>query len=229
MSNDNITDTPPLKQYIATQTFGELGICCTTLTVGLHYNISKHPKIGIPALLHKLPITKNLTPFREEMQAMDIDLSCVLLSQSLQPIDVIWYGHLRNASQSVRHLGDALHGASDFHSTLIAQEEIRIRLKELHDIHHMVFVLSSHHKYPLALAPKAKLFISDNQGHHPLTYMLDELDKHAHAVLAWHIQRQGDDFCIHALFNPISLDTNPDCFADVLTQAVVEYLTGQVA
>lgn len=101
----------PLKKKLPPKTFSELGIIGVNLFVSIAYSDTQFEKTGIQALLGKLPVLKNLTPFKSPMCSMDIDLSCVALDRQGKALDVIWYGNLRNDTQSIRYSSNELYSA----------------------------------------------------------------------------------------------------------------------
>ena len=218
----------PLKKKLPPKTFSELGIIGVNLFVSIAYSDTQFEKTGIQALLGKLPVLKNLTPFKSPMCSMDIDLSCVALDRQGKALDVIWYGNLRNDTQSIRHSGDGLCGASNFEESLTCQEEIAIRLTQLDDdIHHLVFFVSSYHNNALAFAQKGLVKMADNEGNIAHKFYLDSLDKTTSAIIAWHIQRQGDDFVLAMPLKKIMLNSaSNDTLVSDLTRLASQYLTG---
>ena len=126
--------THVLKEYFDPINLGEAQLG-NTLTVGVNYHFTSLEKQGLAALAAKLPMISDAPV------AMDVDLSCFVLDKKMSAIDVIWYGNLRNANESIRHQGDALIGAKSFEDSLIPQEQILIKLDKLPErAHHLVFV-----------------------------------------------------------------------------------------
>ncbi|MDO4700440.1 MAG: TerD family protein [Moraxella sp.] len=222
----NDTDTPSTTQFTP-QTLTELHLVGSSLIVAISYQHTVLEKTGTDALLTKLPIIKGLTPFKSKTYAMDIDLSCVVLDQAAQVLDVIWYGNLRNDNQSIRHSGDALCGADNFEQSLVNQEEIHIRLAQLDErAHHLLFFINSHHQDALCQAQKAISKFSDNEEHVAHKVSFCELGENTSAVLAWHVQRQRDDFLLSAPFCAVSIQqTNPDNFPQILSQLAQQYVS----
>lgn len=201
-------DAPTLKKLFKPQTLTQLGVIGTSLVVSIEYEETTFAKTGGQALLHKLPIAKNLTPFKSSTQSMDVDLSCVTLDRAGNVLETIWYGKLRNENQSIRHAGDALCGAvATKHSPLI-QEDIRIRLQELDDtIHHLIFFISSYHKHALNHAKKGMTKITDNEGNVAHKFHFDSIDKGVTCLIAWHIKRHENDFLIGTPLKEVTMTT----------------------
>ncbi|MBE9578278.1 MULTISPECIES: TerD family protein [Moraxella] len=208
-------DNPSLKTFFEPKTLTELGVYGRTLTVSVNYEACQFEKTGVLAFVRKIPLLKGLTPFRSPTLDMDIDLSCVMLDGSHQVLDKIWYGNVRSADESVRHVG-SLAGAGHFEETLMPQELISVKLNELpSEAQRLVFVMSSHHKHPLFQAKKGITKISDDDSiiH---AYELATITAGEHGVVAWVVERDGDDFRISAPQKVLGTSFNPAKLADEL-------------
>lgn len=192
-------NSQPLKVFFEPRTLTQLGVLSGGLVVSIEYQQTEFQKTGWRALMRKLPIFKSMTPFKPPMLDMDIDLSCVMLDKSQQVVDKVWYGNLRSSNESVRHGGDALTGAKTLEDRLANQEVISIRLSELpKEVHHLLFVISSYYKHPLSRAKKGvtKMVDAENQLIHATA--LDTLSAGEYGVLAWCLERCGEDFLLSA-------------------------------
>lgn len=208
-----------LKTFFESKTLTELGVYGQTLTVSVNYEACRFEKTGVFAFVRKIPLLKGLTPFRSPTLDMDIDLSCVVLDGSHQVLDKIWYAKVRGLDESVRHVG-SLAGANNFEETLMPQELIHVKLSELPKMaQKLVFVMSSYHKHPLCHAKKGITKISDDNSiiH---AYELATITAGEHAVVAWVMERDGDDFRISApqkglgsSFDPAKLNDELDRLA----------------
>lgn len=214
------------KKTFEAKTLTQLGILGIGLKACVSYLDSEFEKMGMDALLTKLPILKTLTPFKSQTRSMDIDLSCVVLDKSGYVLDTIWYGNLRNDNESLRHTGDGLSGAKNFAESLINQEEIHVRLHELsNNAHHVLFFISSYHHHDLCHAKKGMGELMDNEGILIHKFLFDGLSKKGRAVIAWHIKRQGDDFLIDAPLMPIEIPkTDPDNFSQAIIECAKHYV-----
>lgn len=196
-----------LESFTPPKSLRELGIIGNHLLIKLAYADTQLDKTGSVVWLGKLPIFKKLPPFKAKQQSMDIDLSCVVLDNMGQVLSVIWYGNLRNDSHSIRHTGDTLRGAMGFEESLSPQEAIWVRLHELPDeVCHLVFFVNSEHD--LALAQKGMAMIADDEKHHAQKIDFHHLNTGTKAIIAWHIQRQGDDFMVHTHAKHITLSSH---------------------
>ncbi|MDO4896868.1 MAG: TerD family protein [Moraxella sp.] len=207
-----------LSSYFSPKTLTQFGVTGISLVASVSYMNTSFKKGGINPLLRKIPIIKNLTPVKECMIEMDLDLSCVVLDDKKNIIDVIWYGQLSNHDDSIYHGGDGLMGAMDFEQRLHHQEQIHVRLSQLSkNAHELLFFVSSYHFHDLCLANKGVLKLSDNENNTIHKYHLSDIQKGIHAVLAWRILRQSDDFLIKAPFAPVIIkDNNPKVFIQTL-------------
>ena len=219
----------PLQQHFAPQTLTELGVGGVNLIASVSYMSTSFEKVGMSAFLgrigRKLPVIKSLTPIKETMVQMDLDLSCVVLDDKKKAIDIIWYGQLRSGDDSIIHLGDALMGAVDFEQSLHHQEEIYVYLSDLpKQACELLFFVSSFHHHKLQLAKKGIFRLNDNENTTIHKYSVANLDKEASAVLAWHIIKQGDDFLIKApLLSVVIKNNDPKQFRQTLIEFAENY------
>lgn len=221
-------NTIPLKQYFIPKTLTQLGLIGVNLLACVSYADTKLEKTGMQALLGKLPILKTLTPFKSPLCDLDIDLSCAVLDKHGKVLEVLWFGNLRNHNQSIRHSGDALRGSHSFEESLVYQEEISIKLSELDEsVQHLVFFVSSYQGCDLNLAQKGVIKLMDNEGNTAHKLCVDELDKDTNAIIAWHIQKQGDDFLLTVPIKKVAIgnSTNAQFVAD-LSRLASKYITG---
>ncbi len=213
-------DNQPLKAFFEPKTLTEAGVLGHSLTVAVSYEACQFEKTGWSAFIRKLPIVKNLTPFKAPTLHMDIDLSCLVLDGSHHIIDRIWYANVRGLDDAVRYVG-SLSGASHFEEALIPQESITIKLSELPtSAQRLIFVLSSYHKHSLCHAKKGVTKVVDNEGVMIHGYGLNTVSVGELGVVAWVMERYGDDFRISApqkglgeSFNPTKLDKELDKLA----------------
>lgn len=214
-----------LETFTTPKTLRELGVIGNHLLVKLSYADTQLTKTGKTAFLGKLPIFKKLPPFKAKQHSMDIDLSCVVLDNMGQTLNTIWYGNLRNANHSIRHTGDTLRGAVDFEESLSPQEAIWVRLHELPDeVCHLVFFINSEHD--LSLAQKGTVLLTDDEKHHAQKIDLHHLNTDTKAIIAWHIQRQGDDFMVHTHAKPTSLNPISNAFTSELERLAKTLVLG---
>ncbi|OOR91532.1 hypothetical protein B0181_02970 [Moraxella caviae] len=234
--SSNIPKNEALKVLFQPRTLGGLGLLGTHTVAGVKYEHTTLPRRGKDAWLAKLPKVKN-TPI-----SMDIDLACVLFDHTKTPIDALWYGKLRTADDTIRHAGDSLVGWEQFEESLINQEEIRLRTAALDArIHHIVFVISSHHNQPLNKANKGVATLADNETSIAHSFELSILPKNCQALIAWHLQKinraaqfsssgapaefdSNDEWLLHAPLSPITAKSSKDKHIDALTHAASEYI-----
>ncbi|UNU73586.1 TerD family protein [Moraxella nasovis] len=210
-----VTNTT-LISHFEPRTLTQLQLFGAYLVAGVKYEHTELPKRGKDAWLAKLPKVDN-SPI-----AMDIDIVCILYNHTRKPLDIIWYGKLRNNSETVRHGGDALIGSKSFEETLINQEEIRVRALDLDDnIHHAAFVITSYHNQPLRFAKKGIATLTDNENNIAHSFHLDAIEGDCQSFLAWHIQRTDNDWLVHAPMKNLStkdIDSLGDAVSTLLEQ-----------
>lgn len=209
-------NTPPLKAFFEPKTLTELGALGHTLMLNVDYESTDFDKAGLSAFARKLPVIKSLTPFQSDKLTMDIDLSCVILDKSHQVIEKVWYGNVRGLDDGIRHVG-GLCGATNFEESLGSQESISIRLDKLpNEVERLIFVISSYHKYPLNKAKKGKTTLLDNDGTIIYDFDLDTIEAGEYGVVAWVVERCGDDFKISAPQKALGGQFNPTDLAGEL-------------
>lgn len=207
----------PLKTFFEPKTLSELGVMGHILVPAVRFEDTRLPKKGLAKWLSYLP------KISKEPIVMDIDVGCVLLGQTGNIIDKVYYGNIRSDNDGVRHGGDALIGAINFDDKFINQEQIHLHLNKIHDdVHHIFIVIGSYHKQSLTLANKGLGILRDNEGALIHEFELASLDKDTHAVIAWHIKRNDDDWSVRAPLKAIGHDS----MENLLTQTS-EFLSAQ--
>lgn len=183
----------PLKTFFEPKTLSELGITGHILLPAVRYEHTTLPKTGLAKWLSHLPkISK--API-----AMDIDVGCVLMSQTGKILQSVHYGNIRTDDGSVRHGGDGLLGASDFEEKFINQEQIQLHLNKIdQEVHHLFIIIANHHKQPLPKANKGLGVLRDNEGALVHEFELASLDDGVQALVAWHLQRDDGDWRVSA-------------------------------
>lgn len=187
-------NNPPLISHFETQTFGQMGIAPTTLSVQLSYQPTDLKKTGLKALLTK-------TPFGgDEMVAMDIDIGCALYNAKDELIELVWYGNVRNRAQSVRLSGDSF-GDIIYRPSLLS-EHIDVHLPDVSDeAHKIVFFVNSYHKQPLKHAVFGQLsLVADGNELHKLEFA--SLEPDTAALVCWQLTRISNDWQVSALLEP---------------------------
>ncbi|OOR85400.1 TerD family protein [Moraxella canis] len=186
-----------------------------TLIAGVSYHFTSLEKQGLAALLAKLPLADDAPV------AMDLDLSCFVYDKGFNVIDVIWYGNLRNADESIRHQGDALVGAKSFEDSLIQQEQIQIKLDQLPDTaHHLIFVLSSYHNQPLRKAQKGMIYFGDKELPKAYHISFDQIEPDCQSLAIWQLSRYRGDWELSSPMADIKLTKLSNKSLDKITDAV---------
>ncbi|MFB6348050.1 TerD family protein [Moraxella sp. ZJ142] len=219
------SQTDKLKKYFEPIKLGqtELG---NTLLVGLNYQFSQPKKQGLAAMLAKLPLPIYL--LRQKTLAVDVDLSCFVLDKKQTIIETIWYGNLRNASQSIRHQGDALIGAKSFADALLPQEQILLKMDKTPDAaHQLIFVLSSYHNQPLKTAEKGMAYFGDKEK--PKCHSVDfgQVDDDCQSLVLWQMTRCDSDWQLSSPMYNLGIKKLTGKSIDTLTSAVNDYVQSQ--
>ena len=77
--------------HTSAQLLSQLGLKGTSLIASVSYHETQIPKQGMDLWLTKLPVTKKLTPFKNQYRQLDLDLSCVLLDDDINVIKtMVW-------------------------------------------------------------------------------------------------------------------------------------------
>lgn len=198
-----------LDVFFEPKTLTDLAAQGNILTFSVHYEAIEFEKTGFLALARKLPLLKSMTPFKSKTLNMDIDLSCAVLDDSHQVVDKIWYGRVRGLNESIRYVG-GLCGANTFEETLAPQESISIRLSGLPDVaQRIIFIISSYHKHPLSHIKKGIAKITNDENKLIHSFELNTTPAEEHSVMAWVIERYGDDLRISAPQKGLGQDFDP--------------------
>lgn len=131
----------------------------------------------------QMPKSGLYNKFKKRMQAIDLDLSCLLCNRYGEVIETVWFKNVRDKAQSVRHQGDELLGkkplgamddrkedADNTQSTKVNdvnlnQESMVLFLSKLPpQVFHVVMIVSSYHGYALSKAKQASCQLSDDEG-----------------------------------------------------------------
>lgn len=218
-NQDNTNDSTALERHFEPKTLTALGLMGTSFSATVRYEHTQICKKGLAKLLGKLPF------FDGKPTTLDIDLSCFSLNQSLELIDTIWYGNLRNANHSIRHKGDALFGARNFDESLTTQEEIHIRPNELDDsVHHLLFIINANRS--LHYAQKGEFILLDNEEN--IAHAIDArtLPKGCRSMLLWHLSKKGSDWQLHIPKLALSHSVNDNNLSAIL-HTVQQYLNNR--
>lgn len=201
MSDINTENKQPSSEpvYTSAQLLSQLGLKGTSLIASVSYHETQILKQGMDLWLTKLPVTKKLTPFKNQYRQLDLDLSCVLLDDDINVIKTIWFGDLGD-NHTIYHLGDGLAGAKNFEEQLINQEEIHIRLplllEKIPKATYLLFFISSFCHHPLYQAKKGFIKLMDNEGNSLHKLSLSQLSKEASALLIYQLTKIDDEFLL---------------------------------
>lgn len=126
--------------------------------------------------------------------SIDLDASCVLLDQSGNKIDAIWFRKLTSSCKSVVHSGDNLTGEGDGDD-----ETIRVDLTRLpQNVEHLVFTVNSFRGQTFNDVENAFCRVVDQSNKELANYKLAEQGPHTGIVIASLHRNNGQwDFTAH--------------------------------
>lgn len=213
-----LNNTHVLKQHYEPISLSD-GTLGDTLWIGLSYHFTSLEKTGLAAMLAKLPLVSD-API-----AMDIDLSCIVLDKSMQVVEKIWYGNLRNANESIRHQGDALVGAKSFEESLIAQEQMQLRLNELpNTAKHLLVVLNSYHNQPLRAADKGMIHLGDKDNPKVHSISFSQIEPDCKTLIAWQLSYEDNGWQLHTPMQALKLGKLASQSIDGISKAASDFL-----
>ena len=113
--------------------------------------------------------------------SIDLDASCILLDNTFQPVDLIWFQQLESRDGSIRHSGDNLTGEGDGDD-----ESIHVDLQRLPGtVSHLVFTVNSFRGQTFDEVENAYCRIVDDSGNKELArFNLAEKGGHTGIVMA---------------------------------------------
>jgi tellurium resistance protein TerZ len=102
---------------------------------------------------------KSLFGLSKSKEAVDLDASCALFSDTKQMIDVVYFGNLRSKDGSIKHSGDDLTGDMGGDDGL-DNEVITVDLSRLNpSVNYVAFVLNSFRGHDFGTIPFASIRI----------------------------------------------------------------------
>ncbi|MBR9828600.1 MAG: TerD family protein [Oceanospirillales bacterium] len=127
--------------------------------------------------------------------SIDLDASCILFDQGLQPIDVVWFRQLASKDGSVTHSGDNLTGEGDGDD-----ETIHVNLPNLPAaVKHLVFTVNSFTGQNFEKVENAYCRILDQAGNKELArFNLSEKGQHTGIVMST-LTREGSGWQFKAI------------------------------
>lgn len=198
--SESLETLQPLATYFDPKTLKELGVAGHQLTVTSSHQPTELKKTGLSALMAKTPFGKDVPV------PMDIDVACGLYDKAGNLIEVVWYGNLRNATETVRHHGDTFIGMNKSYRPNSVNESLSIRFDELDEhVHRLVVFVHSATLAPLkkAVFGKIGLYDANNNVIHEIEF--STLQERVTGLCAWQIVRTfDDDFRITALVESVS-------------------------
>lgn len=127
--------------------------------------------------------------------AIDLDASCILFDQGLEPVDIVWFRQLASKDGSVTHSGDNLTGEGDGDD-----ETIHVDLPRLPSgVKHLVFTVNSFTGQNFEKVENAYCRVLDRAGNKELArFNLSEKGGHTGIVMS-SLSRDSDGWQFKAI------------------------------
>lgn len=191
--SEEIVYRPPLAIHFETRTLGEIGVETPYLVLKIAHQPTELPKSGLQALIAKTPFGS------DEPQVMDIDVSCGIYDEAGTLTEVVWYGNVRDTTESVRHQGDTFIGMNNAYRPSVVEESLTIRANELPEtVHRLALFIHSHNKLDLNKAVSGVGYLLDSEGGIIHEIPFASLDDGVYAVCAWQMVRTKGDWRVSA-------------------------------
>ena len=131
--------------------------------------------------------------------SVDLDASAILFAADKRVLDVVYYGNLRSADNSLIHTGDNLTGAGDGDDESIMVDLSRVSPQ----VAHIVFVVSSYSGQNFAQIENAFARVVDSADRDTelVRYQLTGSGTHTAVIMA-RVSRQGNGWTFTAIGSP---------------------------
>ncbi|MBW7983096.1 TerD family protein [Enterobacillus tribolii] len=128
--------------------------------------------------------------------SIDLDASCVLLDQSGEPLDVVWFRQLESRCGSVVHTGDNLTGEGDGDDEVIMVDLQRLPA----NVEYLAFTVNSFRGQTFNDVENAFCRVLDQSGKEMARYELSEQGAHTGIIIS-SLRRNGGqwDFTAHGV------------------------------
>lgn len=172
---DNNAKSEPVSDVITSSLLSELPLRGSSLFFGLNFKYTKVSKSGL------------INRFKDNKEAMDIDLSCIVFNKELAVLDTVWFKKLRDSSGAVRHQGDSINGKDRGSDAELNQnidvESIEIRLPRLpENVHHLALIVSSFNNHALKQISRGYVHIGNDEGNEVYSFDLTRLEDSSSAL-----------------------------------------------
>ncbi|MEC7119699.1 MAG: TerD family protein [Pseudomonadota bacterium] len=148
-------------------------------------------------------------------EPIDLDAACLLLDQTSNVMDMVWYKNLRTRDDSIRHLGDSLDGQDrgelDCENGLHDQESMIIELDKIaKTVQTLLFCVCSHAVHDFRAIKQAHFRMMDERrGDELARFNLAQHGKYTGIVLARLSRNADQGWSLQALGEPVEANT-PD-------------------
>ena len=158
----------------------EAGGALTSVVMGLGWDVAKK---------------KGLFGFGGGNQSIDLDASCFMFDDNNQPVDLVYFGHLRSNDGSIQHSGDNLTGEGDGDDEQIAVNLARVPAQ----VKSLVFTVNNFTGQDFSQVENAYCRLVDGQsGKEIARYDLSAQGKHTAQVMA-KLYRHNGEWKMHAI------------------------------
>ncbi|MHA3315659.1 TerD family protein [Yersinia pseudotuberculosis] len=126
--------------------------------------------------------------------SIDLDASCVMLSQTGKPVDTVSFRHLTSKCRSVQHTGDNLTGEGDDDDEVINVDLSRLPA----EVEYLAFTVNSFRGQTFNEVENAFCRVVDQTGKELARYVLTEQGSHTGIVISSLRRNNGQwDFTAH--------------------------------
>ncbi|OTA20204.1 tellurium resistance protein TerZ [Xenorhabdus beddingii] len=145
------------------------------------------------------PVTKKkgfLASLFASSDEIDLDASCILLDQSGNAIDTVWFGQLKSKCGSILHTGDNLTGEGDGDDEVIRVDLIKLPA----NVEYLAFTVNSFRGQTFNDVENAFCRVVDQSGKELARYKLHEQGSHTGIIIS-SLRRNGGqwDFTAHGV------------------------------
>lgn len=142
--------------------------------------------------------------------SIDLDASCVMLSEDKQVIDQVWFRQLKSRCGNVQHSGDNLTGEGDGDD-----ETIKVNLAGISaDVKYLVFTVNSFRGQTFNEVARAGCKIYDDKGNVLAKYDLSEKGSNTGLIMVC-VYRHNGAWKVNALGYPTNGKIASEMLADI--------------
>ncbi|MDR0217901.1 MAG: tellurium resistance TerZ family protein [Enterobacteriaceae bacterium] len=127
---------------------------------------------------------------------IDLDASCIMLDNTGNTIDIVWFGQLKSECGSIKHSGDNLTGAGDGDDEVISVDLLKLPAH----VEYLAFTVNSFRGQTFNDVENAFCRVVDQSGQELARYQLNEQGSHTGIIIS-SLRRNGGqwDFTAHGI------------------------------